>query len=186
LNDLITVIKYIIQDMTEPAGYLPFGVAAGVVFLLFRKVLKKKYALPHGKAELRQDFLFFLVVLYAAVLLKLAFLSLAPGSRTDVSLRLFETWGSTLREHSFFLENILMFIPFGILIPYAFPALRRLSRCTAAGFLCSLCLELVQLATGRGFCQLDDLVTNTLGTLIGALIFLAISRVHVHGRTASG
>ena len=107
MNDLITVIKYIIQDMTEPAGYLPFGVAAGVVFLLFRKVLKKKYALPHGKAELRQDFLFFLVVLYAAVLLKLAFLSRAPGSRTDVSLRLFETWGSTLREHSFFLENIL-------------------------------------------------------------------------------
>ena len=104
MNDLITVIEYIIQDMTEPAGYLPFGVAAGVVFLLFRKVLKKKYALPHGKTELRQDFLFFLVVLYAAVLLKLAFLSRAPGSRTDVSLRLFETWGSTLRKRAFLLS----------------------------------------------------------------------------------
>lgn len=184
MNDMITVIKYILQDMTEPAGYLPFGIAVGVVFLLFRRILEKKAALPHGKAELRQDLLFFLVVLYAAVLLKLAFFSRAPGSRTDVSLQLFETWGSSLREHSFFLENILMFIPFGILIPCAFPLLRGLIRCTAAGFLCSLCLELIQLATGRGFCQLDDLLTNTLGTLAGVLLLRALSLIRVH--TASG
>ena len=50
MNDLITVIKYIIQDMTEHAGYLPIGISSGVVFLLFRKVLKKKYSLPQGKA----------------------------------------------------------------------------------------------------------------------------------------
>ena len=174
MNDLITLIAYIIQDMTEPVGYLPFGIAAGAVFLLLRRIVKKKYALPHGKAEVRQDILFFFIILYGAVLLRLAFLSRAPGSRTDVSLRLFETWGTTLREHSFFLENILMFIPFGFLIPCGFSSLRSPVRCTAAGFACSLCLELFQLVTGRGYCQLDDLVTNTVGTLIGALIFRAM------------
>ena len=176
VNDLITLTGYIIQDMTEPAGYLPFGIAAGAVFLLFRWILKKKCAFPRGKTGLRQDVLLFLIALYAAVLLRLAFFSREPGSRIDVSLALFETWGATIRTHSFFIENILMFIPFGILIPAAFPAFRKLSRCTAAGFACSLFLELIQLATGRGFFQLDDLVTNTVGTLLGALIYLAVRR----------
>ena len=168
---------YIIQDMTEPAGYLPFGIAAGAVFMLFRHLLKRNRSLPRKGAELRKDILLFLIVLYAAVLLKLAFFSREPGSRTDVSLVLFETWGTTIRAHSFFIENILMFIPFGLLIPAAFPSLQRISLCTLTGFSCSLFLELIQLATGRGYCQLDDIVTNTAGALLGALLFLCISRI---------
>lgn len=59
MNDLITVIKYIIQDMTEPAGYLPFGVAAGVVFLLFRKVIKRNMPSPTGRQNCGRIFSFF-------------------------------------------------------------------------------------------------------------------------------
>ncbi|MBM6751534.1 VanZ family protein [Mediterraneibacter glycyrrhizinilyticus] len=176
MNELITLMGYIIQDMTEPAGYLPFGIAAGAVFMLFRHLLKRNRFLPCKGAELRKDILLFLIVLYAAVLLKLAFFSREPGSRTDVSLVLFETWGTTIRAHSFFIENILMFIPFGLLIPSAFPSLRRISLCTLTGFSCCLFLELIQLATGRGFCQLDDLVTNTAGVLLGVLLFRFLRR----------
>lgn len=176
MDKLITLLKYIILDISEPAGYLPFGAAAGAVFLLFRHHFRGNRSVSSKNAEFKKDILLFLIVLYAAVLLKLAFFSREPGSRTDVSLVLFETWGSTIRAHSFFIENILMFIPFGILIPAAFPAFRRIPLCTLAGFSCSLFLEFIQLTTGRGFCQLDDLVTNTAGALLGVLLFRFLRR----------
>lgn len=173
MNNLLTLIKYIAEDLTEPVGYLPFGLIAGLVFLLLRTVWNIRKSRPLTRDGILRDGILFLIIIYAAVILKLAFFSRETGSRTDVSLIPFETWGATLRAHSFFLENIFMFIPFGVLLPAAFRQLRSPGRCTAAAFLASLCLELMQLATGRGFCQVDDLLTNTLGAVIGYLIFRA-------------
>lgn len=94
-----------------------------------------------------------------------------PGSRTGVDLIPLSTWGTSAQAHAYFIENILMFIPFGILLPFRVPALRRALFCIDAGFLCSLLLETAQLLTGRGYCQLDDIATNTLGTGLGYLIY---------------
>ena len=38
-------------------------------------------------------------------------------------------------------------------------------------------IETVQLLTERGYCQLDDIVMNTLGSLVGYMIFLVIDRI---------
>lgn len=40
------------------------------------------------------------------------------GSRKQISLILFETWGHSVQAHAYFIENIFMFIPFGILAPF--------------------------------------------------------------------
>ena len=39
------------------------------------------------------------------------------GSRKEISLVLFETWGHSFHMHAMFIENIIMFIPFGVLLP---------------------------------------------------------------------
>lgn len=83
-----------------------------------------------------------------------------------------------MQAHAFFVENIIMFIPFGILIPTAFPAMRNILVCTLTALACSLSLEMFQLVTGRGFCQLDDVVTNTLGALTGCIIYKIWAAVH--------
>ena len=64
-----------------------------------------------------------------------------------------------------------MFFPFGILVPARFRRLRNPLFCVDAGFLASCFLELAQLVTQRGYCQLDDIATNTLGAGIGWLIW---------------
>ena len=46
--------------------------------------------------------------------------------------------------------------------------------CILSAFLFSICLELMQLVTERGFCQIDDVWTNTLGAWIGWMISRAI------------
>ena len=43
------------------------------------------------------------------------------------------------------------------------------------GFFTSLGIELLQLATQRGFFQIDDILTNTLGAVVGYLFFGVIS-----------
>lgn len=92
----------------------------------------------------------------------------------------------TPQEHAFVIENILLFVPFGVLFPLAVAgskngdgrAVDRLSKCTVLfGFLCSVCIEKVQLITERGYCQLDDVVMNTLGSLAGYIIFLIIKKM---------
>ena len=165
------LLSYIAYDMLEPAGYLPLGLIAGILFLIVMYILKKFGLIQSKKSEPLRDLLLFLIIVYAAVLLKLAFFSREPGSRTTVDLTLFNTWGTTMQAHAFFVENIIMFIPFGILIPTAFPVMRNIFVCTLTALACSLCLEMFQLITGRGFCQLDDVVTNTLGAFIGYMVY---------------
>ena len=90
--------------------------------------------------------------------------------------QLFETWGNQCLPDRYFVENILLFLPFGALLPAAVPFLRRWWYCVYAAFATSMMLETVQLLTERGFCQLDDVVTNTLGAAIGYLVFALVRK----------
>ena len=67
--------------------------------------------------------------------------------------------------------------PFGILAPMVFKRMRKMSFCVFIGFLCSCGIEISQLITQRGYCQLDDVVTNTVGMLIGWIIWRGFHRV---------
>jgi len=120
-----------------------------------------------------------LFLAYILVVLQTAFLSREPGSRKGMSLVLFETWGRSFHMHALFIENIIMFVPFGILTPILFTQLRSGWRCVLIGFLCSCCIEIVQHITQRGYMQLDDVVTNTLGTLIGWSVYKAGIRLRI-------
>ncbi len=85
----------------------------------------------------------FLYVVYIAVILKLAYFSREPGSRTSVDMRLFGTWGVTVVDHPYVIENILMFLPFEILFPFTFHIFRNLIVCIATGFICSMRVEFI-------------------------------------------
>lgn len=75
--------------------------------------------------------------------------------------------------HAMFVENIIMFIPFGVLLPILFRKIRNVWLCVLAGFICSCSIEIVQHITQTGYLQLDDVVTNTMGTLLGWFIWRA-------------
>ena len=81
--------------------------------------------------------------------------------------------------HAYFIENIIMFIPFGLLAPMVFKRMRKVRFCVFIGFLCSCGIELSQLITQRGYCQLDDVVTNTVGMLVGWGIWKMLSSVGI-------
>jgi glycopeptide antibiotics resistance protein len=71
--------------------------------------------------------------------------------------------------------NIIGFIPLGILLPIVLPFFRRWWRLILAVFIISLSYETVQLLTGVGIFDVDDLLLNTTGGIIGFFLF-AIAR----------
>ena len=71
--------------------------------------------------------------------------------------------------------NTVMFAPLGFLLPAYFERYRRWGRTLAAGFLTSLTVEAIQLFTLRAT-DVDDLIMNTLGTVVGFLLAKLIFR----------
>ena len=74
--------------------------------------------------------------------------------------------------------NILLYIPMGYLLPFVIKPMRySIAACTMAGFLCSCATEYAQLRWSIGYFQIDDIINNTLGCLIGAILGCMLSRV---------
>ena len=67
--------------------------------------------------------------------------------------------------------NIVMFIPLGYFLPRLFGALRKWWRTWLATLVIMTAVEVAQLLTLRGTCDVDDLILNVLGAAIGYGIF---------------
>lgn len=67
--------------------------------------------------------------------------------------------------------NLLGFVPLGLLLPLAWPWFRHGIKIILAGFIVSLGYETTQLLTGLGIWDVDDLLLNTAGTLLGYILF---------------
>ncbi len=74
--------------------------------------------------------------------------------------------------------NILLYIPMGYLLPFVIKPMRySVLACTVVGFVCSCATELAQLHYNLGYFQVDDILNNTLGCLIGAVLGCTLARL---------
>ncbi|MGH0680056.1 VanZ family protein [Bacillus luti] len=90
---------------------------------------------------------------------------------SQINLTLFDTAGSTT-----YLLNIVLFMPLGFLLPTIWSHFRKMKNTVCAGFLFSLAIELNQLLNNR-ITDIDDLFTNTLGAIIGYLLYRAFKMI---------
>lgn len=71
--------------------------------------------------------------------------------------------------------NILIFIPLGCMLPLLGKVFKNIFLCLGTGLLLVLAIELFQLLTAFGCFDVDDILLNGLGILIGYLIFKIVS-----------
>ena len=76
------------------------------------------------------------------------------------------------------LINILIFVPLGYLLPAVFPKLRW-HHVICISFAATVSIEVVQLFTKLGMFDLDDVLNNVIGTVVGVGIY---GRQHRHWR----
>ena len=67
--------------------------------------------------------------------------------------------------------NVLAFVPFGLFFPLLSRRSRGICKVTLISFEMSLLVELIQLVTRVGSCDVYDMILNTLGGMIGCLCF---------------
>jgi glycopeptide antibiotics resistance protein len=134
----------------------------------------------------RKGLLFVLFLLYLAMLCYFLFFSESFG-RTDTmreyryNLHLFQEIARfTIHRHTlgfriFFINvfgNILAFMPMGFFLPALWGMRKRGVLVVLCCFSLSLLVEVTQLVCRLGSFDVDDLFLNTLGGLLGYLVFL--------------
>ena len=106
-----------------------------------------------------------LLIFYAVVVVYLTLLNRKAGNRRFL---LTPFWSyRRFFKHDYFrrqiLNNILLFVPFGFIISRLNP------KWSTMGILIMISggIELLQYLSGRGFFEFDDIISNSLGGLIG-------------------
>lgn len=73
--------------------------------------------------------------------------------------------------------NVFAFMPFGLFIAILFKRKRHLKNILRMTFLLSLGIEIIQLLTRTGSFDVDDLILNTLGGVLGFLLFVVLDYI---------
>lgn len=170
----------ILEDISHVSGYAGVGFAIalvyGAVYLLYTLICKlmkreRKLGMDHAVAV-------FMLLIYITAFIYIVLMSREPDTYSGVNLQLWSSWGHSVTTKAFFIENILLFIPMGILMPSAFKIFRKPYICIPACMLMSLCIEVIQYSFGLGIAELDDVITNTAGGAIGYIIWLILLFIH--------
>ena len=172
MHDFIQYIFYLLQrglDLAVPA----VGLCAVALLAVWAVARKNNRAFPWKKAVC-----LLLAVGWLAVTVYATLLRSEPGYREwnfHLLLAWKEAWNQfTLQVWLNILLNIALFVPLGLLLPLLARPFRKWSRLLAAGFGSSLAIELCQLAAARGMFDVDDLLTNTLGAILGWSIVMLL------------
>lgn len=75
-------------------------------------------------------------------------------------------------EYPLLVENVLLFIPFGILVPLTFCRMRKGRLVVLGAFAVSTLIETAQYVFQCGKTEVDDVILNCLGAMIGYGLFV--------------
>ena len=105
-----------------------------------------------------------------------------PGQVVDDNLVPFHTLAIYLRNlgSEFWMRNLFgnlaLLLPLGVLGPIALPALDRWWRIALVALLFSIAIEVIQLAVPDRSADIDDVLVNVAGALIGYLLLRGLRR----------
>ena len=161
MNDILTAFRQ----------YALYAIVTGIfvmfVICLLKSLISKetisRTVIRYGKKLI----LFCIFYIYCFFVVSITYFSRESGSRDGVDLELFSTFSRNLLENRYPVENIILFIPFGFLLPVLADRFYLARWCLGMGLLFSMAIEVSQYLTKRGYFQTDDMITNLFGTLIG-------------------
>jgi glycopeptide antibiotics resistance protein len=81
--------------------------------------------------------------------------------------------------------NVALFIPLGVFLPHFYPTLRKFWRLLLTATAIIIAIESAQLLTLLGSGDIDDVLLNLTGTLLGFALW-KVYRRHHHTKTANG
>lgn len=98
------------------------------------------------------------------------------GMRREVEWIPFVSVWQRPGEYPLLVENVLLFIPFGILAPLTFYRMRKGKQVALGALVISILIEAAQYVFQCGKTEVDDVILNCLGAMIGYGLFVLGSR----------
>ncbi|ETI69878.1 VanZ family protein [Neobacillus vireti] len=165
-------------------------IVLGLIFFIGYFIVYRK--LFGGKKELTKKKILFggMFTGYIIMVIGVTFLNRGSNYQGEMNLSFLssyrEAWYSfSVRHWQFVCLNILMFVPFGILLPLLRPRFQRAIWTIGAALLFTLSIESFQLMTGTGIFEVDDLFNNLLGAIIGYGIIMCFFPIKAKGKRQS-
>ncbi len=128
-----------------------------------------------------------LFALYALLVLYITLLSRSVQAEVSyefIPFRAYRDWFRGSRTMGvLIIENILVFTPFGFLLSAGIykretvKAVSLLLKTALYSCLFSCGIELTQLFLRLGYCELDDVINNTAGAVLGSLLYIVIYKL---------
>ena len=162
---------------------LAFGISIMFVVMIAGVMKKKQDAL--GQMLVQSSFLMYVFMVLTLTGYFILFREVAAhGWWHRVLHRIHENERINLRPFLMFKQfrlastqvvgNFVMLMPLGIYIPLLFPKLSAFFKVFIACFLVSVSIELMQLITSYRSTDVDDVILNTSGSVVGYLIYRLI------------
>lgn len=148
----------------------PFRTAVWFLLIIYLLMLTKMVIFKRSPADIKDHFLHG----YRWQKEKIPHANFTPFA----TIKLY--WNSHLRatyKISNLLGNLIGFVPLGILLPLLFTRLRDAWKIMLCSFALSLAFETFQLISRLGSFDVDDLILNTLGGIIGYFLFWLLTKL---------
>ena len=176
MHDFIALIFYMFRRAVPPA-LIGLAVGAALLVPLNRKRRREGARFPRGQAAAILLLLCYLGGLAAVTFMNRMESGMGMGIQLRPFLAFWEAWNAfTLQVWLNPLLNVAMFLPLGVLLPLSVKRFQRWYWMLAAGAGISLVIEGLQHFLSRGQADVDDLICNTLGAMLGyCLVMLFLS-----------
>ncbi|MEH7239396.1 VanZ family protein [Bacillus sp. JJ1562] len=161
-------------------------IVLGIIFFLMYFIVYKKFFGGKKSLPKYQLFLVGLFISYVIMVIGVTFLNRGQNYQGGMDLSFFtsyrEAWYSfSVRHWQFVYLNIFMFVPLGIFLPILHSRFQKAVWTIGMAALFTLSIESVQLITGYGIFEFDDLINNLLGAIIGFGIIMGLLIVKEKG-----
>ncbi len=147
---------------------LPLGLLIGVITYVILGYYRTE---SYGKRKYISIF-----YAYISIIIQMTIIFRPIGQIFVIDLTPFQLYGGARYTVLYASANAIIFIPFGLLLPIVWRKAEKCHTCITMGFLFSFFIELSQLLLRCGNCQVEDLIMNTIGTLIGYEIYKKIKQ----------
>nr|WP_320024784.1 VanZ family protein [uncultured Acetobacterium sp.] len=183
MNDLLCYANYLLLNGPFSSRKMIIITMLVVLLSITMVVLnKEKWTAQEKWFKTAIWFYFYLIFLYT-------FLSRTGKSQIDYNLTPFWSYQYIFSTHDFrivleVLGNCLMFIPVGILVPWAYERIlhedevKKRNTVILFGLIVSVSVECLQLFTRTGLFEWDDIFHNMIGLLVGYGVYLLLKGKH--------
>lgn len=174
------LIELIFYSLDQALFYFIFWIVGRSLYLIF--VNRKKEAFNIRREVILSTFIFYVILLVHLTVFReenrIGNVELSIRSLDQINLTPFVhtfklTEGVTLFDYYYNLYgNILWFIPMGFGTAYLMKKKPFFFKTLLIGFSVSFSIETMQFLFQTGIADIDDLIFNTTGTLVGLLLYI--------------